>query len=147
MDPGPSGWTIALGIGCLIILTIVAFAVALRVLTSLSRADARLVAERAALLEAARPAPARVLQSDRLGIVEAEAALVQLSLQIEPPTGDSYVATTAWFVQTPGLPQVESGQSVPVLMDATDPSLIYPGAAWATYAWDFVDLGETEAED
>ncbi len=147
MDPGPSGWTLTLGIGCLIILIIVAFAVALRVLTSLSRADARLAAERAALLEAARPATARVLQADRLGIVEAEASLVQLSLQIEPPAGDSYVATTAWFVSADSLPQVEPSQSVPVLVDATDPSLIYPGAAWATYAWDFVDLGETEAAD
>ena len=58
---------------------------------------------------------------------------VDLRLQVQSPSGSTYVANTAWLVDTAILPQLQPGQLVPVKVNSQDPRMIYPNMSGAEY--------------
>ncbi|WP_437673116.1 hypothetical protein [Sorangium sp. So ce131] len=59
------------------------------------------------------------------------AAVVELRLDVTPPSGERYAARTKWEINLISLPLVQSGQTVTVKIDPQDPAIIYPGEVWA----------------
>ncbi|WP_437315192.1 hypothetical protein [Sorangium sp. So ce385] len=59
------------------------------------------------------------------------AAVVELRLDVMPPSGERYSAKTKWEINLISLPLVQSGQTVAVKIDPRDPGTIYPGEGWA----------------
>ena len=62
-----------------------------------------------------------------------ESVRVDLTLQVQPPQGDSYIARTSWRVSLPLLSQFQPGQSISVKIDQKDPKVIYPNQPGAEY--------------
>ncbi len=56
-----------------------------------------------------------------------------LTLEVTPPDGKPYRATTQWSVDVSALFYVAQGQEIAVKIDSDDSSIIYPNATWATY--------------
>lgn len=95
-----------------------------------ARGGEKLVAAKKARLEAARPARAKVLATR-----QGRGALVQngrrgpeivLTLEVE-----GRVVEVCWYVFELGLPKIQEGATVPVRVDAGDPTVVFPDADWA----------------
>ncbi|NUM46756.1 MAG: hypothetical protein HUU38_18790 [Anaerolineales bacterium] len=58
-----------------------------------------------------------------------------LTLEVHPPEGAPYPATTTWEVSRSALPQLQPGQVVTVRIDADNPTTIYPDIPGMWYQW------------
>lgn len=56
-----------------------------------------------------------------------------LTLEVTPPSGKPYRATTQWSVDISALCYVAQGQEVAVIIDRDNAKIIYPHASWATF--------------
>jgi hypothetical protein len=74
--------------------------------------------------------PSGIMRKPRIGSVH-----VLLTLDVHPPSGDSYQTCARWQVDMTALPQVQPGHAIPVQIDANTRTTIYPGVPWATYTW------------
>ena len=79
------------------------------------------------------PATATIVSAESFASRHSSRLNVQLTLDVQPPTGTVYRATTGWAVDYIAASQLQPGQTVAVRIDANNPSLIYPGVAWAEY--------------
>ncbi|MBS1493424.1 MAG: hypothetical protein JST55_07935 [Bacteroidetes bacterium] len=51
---------------------------------------------------------------------------VDLRLEVRPPEGEPYLATTSWMIDNSELAFIKEGDTIQVKIDAKDSSLIYP---------------------
>lgn len=58
-----------------------------------------------------------------------------LNLQIHPPEGAPFQATTVWEVSRSALPQIQPGQVISVRIDADQRATIYPDIPGVWYKW------------
>lgn len=58
---------------------------------------------------------------------------IDLTLQVQPPKGESYSAHAAWYADLSAISQLVAGASVSVKIDATDPKIIYPNMTGVEY--------------
>jgi hypothetical protein len=55
------------------------------------------------------------------------------TLEVTPPGGETYRASTRWLVELSALGAIQQGNELSVKIDADDPRIIYPNASWAKY--------------
>ena len=98
--------------------------------------------ELAARAARASLAQATVVSSRTLGTFEDGAmAFVELRLEVQPPGGTVYLATTEWELNISSLSTVEPGKRVAVKIDGDDPALIYPDVSWANLSRSYIARG------
>lgn len=100
------------------------------------------MAELDARVARASLAHATVLSSRTRGTFDDGAmAFVDLRLEVQPPGGAPYLASTEWELDISSIPLVELGKSVAVKIDSRDPKLIYPNVSWAKLSRAFIARG------
>ena len=60
-------------------------------------------------------------------------ASYKISLEVQPPSGESYMTKVTWLVEVAQMSFLRQGQQISVKIDQQDPKIIYPNAAWAKY--------------
>ena len=60
-------------------------------------------------------------------------ASYKLSLEVNPPGGEPYLARTTWLVEVAQMSMLQQGQQLSVKIDQEDPTIIYPNVGWARY--------------
>lgn len=89
-------------------------------------------AELAERMARASLAQGRVLSSRTRGTFEDGAmAFVEIRLEVQPPGGAAYVASTEWEMNISSLSMVRPDERVAIKIDGQDPELIYPNVGWA----------------
>jgi hypothetical protein len=58
---------------------------------------------------------------------------IDLTLQVQPPNGESYSAHATWYADLSALAELVAGASVSIKIDATDPKIIYPNMTGVEY--------------
>jgi len=81
----------------------------------------------------ATPAKATIVSAQSFSSENTSRLNVELVLEVAPPFGPVYRATTNWAVDYLAAPQLQIGQTVPVRIDATNKALIFPDVPWANY--------------
>lgn len=62
---------------------------------------------------------------------------VNLRLEVRPPEGEPYLATTAWMIDNSELAFIKQGDEIQIKIDSGDSSLIYPTFAKSKFwLWD-----------
>lgn len=105
----------------------------------LVRSGQKAMAEINATLARATPALATVVSQSEPTFfghkARMSAVYVALHLEVFPPEGDPYPASTIWEVNLAALPEVKPGQVVSIRIDADKRSTIYPDVNWAWFKW------------
>lgn len=91
---------------------------------------------KAQTLARAIPAEAIVQDVEPMGATAggSQRVLVTLRLDVRPPAGGSYQATTRWFVDQIAIAQIQMGQTIRVRINADYRDRIYPDVHWADFA-------------
>lgn len=88
--------------------------------------------DRDIFMRRATPTPALILSKTETIKPEAKGiAKVDLQLEIRQPEGDPISVTTTWLVETPSLPELETGKEVMVKFDPKKPERVFPAVSWA----------------
>lgn len=112
----------------------------------LLRGMRRVAALKREAIDSALPATARVIEIDQQGATGSGGKLlITLTLDVQPGSGETYRASTRWFVQEIAVPRIQPGQEIAVRINAMYPDRIYPGEDWAEFADWQVRMPESEA--
>lgn len=82
---------------------------------------------------AATPATAMILASSSYTPRSGGKLIVDLTLDVHPPFGNPYRATTKWQVDFLIAQQMQPNQTIAIRIDLTDPNIIFPNIAGAEY--------------
>ncbi len=85
----------------------------------------------AARMVRATPASAKIIQVGNSYNMEHWGTSVSLRLEVAPPGGSPYQIISVWEVQPPFLDQIKAGNTLAIKIDAQNPKVIFPAAAWA----------------
>jgi hypothetical protein len=58
---------------------------------------------------------------------------IKLTLDVFPPDGTPYRASTTWLVDITALGSIQQGEEIQIKIDAADNKMIYPAFPWAKY--------------
>lgn len=98
---------------------------------SAREAEAEL-AKTEALQAAAVPAAATLVSARVLAVHEAQGTqLMRVTLQVQPPAGEEYLAVSNWEVQIASASLLQPGQPLSVKVDPNEPKLVFPNFSWA----------------
>ncbi len=66
---------------------------------------------------------------------------VALRLEVTPPAGAPYQVISVWEVEPPFLDQMRAGNTLAIKIDAQNPKVVFPAAAWArqTYLKEYTE--------
>jgi hypothetical protein len=92
-----------------------------------------------ATLARATPASAKVLSQGEPSMMwrkpRMSAVYSVLLLEVHPPAGEPYEASTIWEVNRTALPEIQPGRTVGIRIDSDKRSTIYPDVNWAWFNW------------
>ena len=101
----------------------------------LVRSGGRIEKEWARRKAAARPGRARILEASGSPVTGGDSydPEVRFVFQVTPTTGATYTVKTSWNVAPIGIPRVQPGLDIDVLIDAVDPNVLFPTEPWAEF--------------